>query len=235
MKSFGDTNIGYQRKRNEDAYWIDEERNLFIVCDGMGGHRGGNVASQMAVDIVSQHFTVEHLADVKVALREAINLANNKIREAGLQDEELRDMGTTITAAVIDQEKIIVAHVGDSSLYIIHEQQIRKLTNDHTLAEQMFMNGSLKKEDMRSNAFHHILTKALGSDTGVKPDIFEDKVQAGDWLMLCTDGLSNLVEMEEIPPILCKQHEPQRAVQELIDLALSRGGHDNITVVLSRI
>lgn len=235
MEAIGISHIGKIRKRNEDFFLIDQNRKLFMVCDGMGGHRGGNVASRMAVEVVNQSLHFNDITEIPEALRQAIQRANQEIRKTGQQNEEVREMGTTITAAVIDQGKIYFGHVGDSSLFIIRKDEIRKLTHDHTLAEKMFKEGLLKKEEMRDNAFNHVLTRALGSESQVHIDIDEDTVQAGDWVLLCTDGLSNLVEMWEIPALLEKQHEPQQAAQELIDLALSRGGHDNITVVLLRL
>lgn len=235
MDAVGITHIGLQRKRNEDAYLIDPNRNLLMVCDGMGGHRGGDVASRMAVEVIDQQFKYEQFADVPDSLHKAIMQANKKIWQFGQKNEEVREMGTTITAAVIEQDQIVVAHVGDSSLYIIRQQEIIKFTDDHTLAEQMLLDGLIKKEEIRSNAFNHILTRALGIESQVHIDIKKGTVKDGDWVLLCTDGLSNLVEMQEIPSLLSKQHEPQRAAQDLINLALNRGGHDNITVVLLRI
>lgn len=235
MKAVGITDIGLQRKRNEDAYLIDLNRKLFLVCDGMGGHRAGDVASRMAVDTIDQQFNYNHWNEVPDALHEAIKIANQNIWKAGQQDEAVREMGTTVTAAVINQGKIVIAHVGDSSLYIIRNLVIEKLTRDHTLAEQMLLDGLLKQEDMRSNAFNHILTRALGIDSQVNIDIIQENVQAGDWILLCTDGLSNLVDGQDILAILDNQHEPQEAAQELMDMALSRGGHDNITIVLVRL
>lgn len=235
MNAVGISDIGLQRKRNEDAFLIDHTRSLFMVCDGMGGHRGGDVASQMAIDIVDQYLVFDSFNEVPDALHKAIMTANQKIWQAGKQNEELSEMGTTVTAAVISEGKIIAAHVGDSSLYIIRGHDFKKLTRDHTLAEQMLKDGLLKKEEMRVNAFNHVLTRALGSEANVHIDLIEHTVQKGDWILLCTDGLSNLVEPQEMVDTLGKQHDPQRAAQTLIDLALSRGGHDNITVVLLHI
>jgi len=232
MNAAGISDIGLQRKRNEDAFLIDHTRNLFMVCDGMGGHRGGDVASQMAIDTVDQYLVFNCFSEVPDALREAIQHANHRIWQAGRQNEDVREMGTTITAAVIEEGKIVAAHVGDSSLFIIHNQDIRKLTSDHTLAEQMLKDGLLKKEEMRVNAFNHVLTRALGTEVHVRIDLIEDVVQNGDWVLLCTDGLSNLVEPQEIVAELEKHHDPQTAARAFIDLALSRGGHDNITIIL---
>lgn len=235
MKAFGITDIGLLRQRNEDAYLIDQNRNLFLVCDGMGGHKGGDVASRMAVDTVSQYFQYNCLAEVPQALIKALDLANQSIWDTGRQVEDVREMGTTITAAVIVQDQIVVAHVGDSSLYIIRDNDVIKVTEDHTLAEQMLKDGLLKHHEMRSNAFTHVLTRALGAECQVNIDIYQQKVQPEDWILLCTDGLSNLLDKQDILKLLRNQHEPSQAAQALTDMALSRGGHDNITIVLIRL
>lgn len=235
MKAFGITDIGLLRQRNEDAYLIDQDRNLFLVCDGMGGHKGGDVASRMAVDTVSRNFTYKSWSEVPAALQKAVEIANQAIWDTGRHDDGVREMGTTITAAVLSPEEIVVAHVGDSSLFIIRDQEIIKVTQDHTLAEQMFKDGLLQADEMRSNAFSHVLTRALGAECQVNIDLYHDKVQAGDWVLLCSDGLTNLLENHEIMELLRKQHEPPQAAQDLIKVALSRGGHDNITIVLLRL
>lgn len=235
MKAFGITDIGLQRQKNEDAYLIDQDRNLFLVCDGMGGHKGGDVASRMAIDTVSRHFIYNNWSEVTGALQKAIEIANQVIWDTGRHNEGVREMGTTITAAVVSTEEIVVGHVGDSSLFIVRDNKIIKITKDHTLAEQMFKDGLLKAEEMRYNAFNHVLTRALGVESKVKIDLYHDKVQTGDWILLCSDGLTNLLENHEILAILSIQHEPQQAARDLISMALSRGGHDNITIVLLRL
>lgn len=235
MKAFGITDIGLQRQRNEDAYLIDQDRNLFLVCDGMGGHKGGDVASRMAIDTVSRHFIYHNWSEVPRALQKAIEMANQVIWDTGRHNDGVKEMGTTITAAVVSTEEIVVAHVGDSSLFIIRDNKIIKITKDHTLAEQMFKDGLLKAEEMRYNAFNHVLTRALGAESKVKIDLYRDQVQAGDWILLCSDGLTNLLENHEILELLSIQHEPQQAARDLISMALNRGGHDNITIVLLRL
>ncbi len=235
MKAVGITDIGLLRQRNEDAYLIDLERKLFLVCDGMGGHKGGDVASRLAVDTVSKHFEYNTWDEVPICLQKAIGIANQSIWTTGQQDDTLQEMGTTLTAAVIGHEQIVVAHIGDSSLFIVHENDINKITRDHTLAEQMLQDGLLKPEERRSNSYSHILTRALGTEDQVTIDVYHKNVQAGDWILLCSDGLTNLVENAEIQEILSNQHEPQEAAQDLINMALDRGGHDNITIVLIRL
>lgn len=232
MKVVGLTNIGLVRKRNEDAYLIDTDRNLFMVCDGMGGHRGGDIASSLATETVNQELKFHDLSDLPEALQKAVQTANRTIWETGKRDEELNEMGTTITAAVLYEDQLLIAHVGDSSLLIIRDDEVIKPTFDHTLAEQMLKDGLIDKEDDRYKSFHHVLTRALGVDKQVDIDIHQIEVKTGDWILLCTDGLSNMIDQQEINTLLKGQHEPQEASQQLLDLAIARGGHDNITIVL---
>lgn len=235
MKVVGISNIGLVRKRNEDAYLIDLSRNLFLVCDGMGGHRGGDIASSLAVDTVNKELSYGDRDDIPEALLQAVQAANRIIWETGKRDEELQEMGTTITAAVLIDEQLVIAHVGDSSLFIIRDSECIKPTIDHTLSEQMRKDGLVSKEDDRYKSFNHVLTRALGVDRRVTIDIYQEHVQTNDWILLCTDGLTNLVSELEISTLLRDQHEPQEASQQLMELALARGGHDNITIVLIRL
>jgi protein phosphatase len=232
MKVVGLTNIGLVRKRNEDAYLIDTDRGLFLVCDGMGGHRGGDIASKLATETVNKELKYNDLSDLPGALKKAVETANRTIWEAGKRDEELNEMGTTITAAVLCEEQLTIAHVGDSSLLIIRADEVIKPTCDHTLAEQMLKDGLIDKDDDRYKSYHHVLTRALGVDKQVDIDMHQIEVQTGDWVLLCTDGLSNMIDQQEILNLLKEQHEPQAVGQQLLDLALARGGHDNITIVL---
>ncbi|HNX93093.1 MAG TPA: Stp1/IreP family PP2C-type Ser/Thr phosphatase [Syntrophomonas sp.] len=232
MKVVGITDIGLVRKRNEDNYLIDTERNLFLVCDGMGGHFGGDIASRLATETINKELVFNGISDLPEALENAVQTANHVIWETGQSDAELNEMGTTVTAAVMCDDQLLIAHVGDSSLFIIHDNEITKPTCDHTLAEHMRKDGIIGKDDERYKSFHHVLTRALGVDNEVEIDIYQLKVMKDDWILLCTDGLSNLVEQYEIKDLLKDKNEPQEACQQLLDLALARGGYDNITMIL---
>ncbi|MBP1760646.1 MAG: Protein serine/threonine phosphatase PrpC, regulation of stationary phase [Firmicutes bacterium] len=232
MKVVGITDIGLVRKRNEDNYLIDTGRNLFLVCDGMGGHFGGDIASRLATETINRELVFNSIADLPEALEKAVQTANRIIWETGQADAELNEMGTTVTAAVLCDDQLLIAHVGDSSLFIIHDNEIIKPTSDHTLAEHMRRDGLIVKDDERYKSFHHVLTRALGIDKKVDIDINQIKVMKNDWILLCTDGLSNLVEQDEIKDLLKNKNEPQEACQQLLELALARGGYDNITMIL---
>jgi len=232
MKIAGITDIGLVRKRNEDNYLIDTERNLFLVCDGMGGHFGGDIASRLATETINKELVFKDISDLPAALEKTVQTANRIIWETGQSDAELNEMGTTVTAAVMCDDQLLIAHVGDSSLFIFREDEIIKPTNDHTLAEHMRKDGLFEKEDDRYKSFHHVLTRALGIDKTVDIDIHQLDVRQGDWILLCTDGLSNMIEIQEINNMLKNENEPQEVCQNLMKLALYRGGYDNITMIL---
>ncbi|MDD4801614.1 MAG: Stp1/IreP family PP2C-type Ser/Thr phosphatase [Syntrophomonas sp.] len=232
MRVFGISDIGLHRKRNEDHFLIDQEKNFFVVCDGMGGHKGGDVASQLAIDTVQKNFNYNHAEEIIPNLVNAVNSANRIIWEKGKIDNTLCDMGTTITASVVYGGQLVIAHVGDSSLFINKNGQLKRITLNHTLAEQMLLDGLLKNEDMRSNIYNHILTRAVGVENQVEVDIYEEEIQAGDWVLMCTDGLTDLLEDNDISIIMNRAEDPEKAARELLELALQKGGYDNITIVL---
>lgn len=232
MKVIGLTDIGLVRKRNEDNYLIDTNRNLFVVCDGMGGHLGGDTASRLAIETIKKELVFKDVSEFPEALEKAVQSANRIIWEAGQSAADLNEMGTTLTAASIHGNTLWIAHVGDSSLLIIRGDEIIKLTNDHTLAEHMRKDGLISEDDERYKSFHHVLVRALGVDKNVEIDVHQITVSQGDWILLCTDGLSNLVNQQEIKETLKNENEPQTACQQLLALALARGGYDNITMIL---
>jgi len=235
MRVVGITDIGLHRKRNEDQFFIDEDRRIFVVCDGMGGHKGGDVASRLAVETIQENLVFSVADQIIPSLQSVAKLANQIIWEKGQSDEALYEMGTTLTVAVIHDGSIVVAHVGDSSLYLFKEDQLIKVTQDHTLAQQMFSDGVLKSEDMRSNVYNHVLTRAVGVESQVELDIYQEEIQTGDWVLMCTDGLTDLLEDDAIRELIKAANDPQKAAQELLNLALSKGGYDNITIVLLRV
>jgi protein phosphatase len=170
--------------------------------------------------------------DIVPGLLGAVKEANRAVYEKGQSDESLYEMGTTLTAAVIYDGSLVIAHVGDSSLFLYQEGKLRKITRDHTLAEQMLSDGLLMQEDMKSNGYNHVLTRAVGVESQVEVDIYQLEVTKGDWILLSTDGLTDLVTDKEICEYLESADDPQDTAQALVDLALRKGGYDNITIVL---
>ena len=232
MRVVAITDIGLKRKRNEDRYLMDTKRQLFVVCDGMGGHKGGDVASTLAVDTLNDSFDAKEEKDISSSLLQSVEKANALIWKMGQADSELHEMGTTITAAVIYDDHLYIAHVGDSSLFIIRDQSIHKVSQDHTLAEQMIRDGLMKREDEHLNRYHHVLTRALGVDQKIEVDLYTEKILTGDQILLCTDGLTDLLEEQEIAQRVQMHEYPEEVVEELVTQALDKGGHDNITIIL---
>lgn len=226
------TNIGQVRNKNQDRYLIDEARGLFVICDGMGGHKAGEVAAQIGIDTLAQFFANKEETSPADDLVSAILEANRLIYLQGRKYEELRDMGTTITVALIRGEFLYVASVGDSSLFVINESGINKITEDHTLAEELVREGLLSARSHSVNRYRHVLTRALGMEETVMVDLRSVVIKEGDYIVMSSDGLTDLVEPEEIERIVKTHENLDLAAERLVDLAMERGGHDNITVIL---
>lgn len=232
MNAVGNSNIGLIRKRNEDSYMLVDRLGLYVVCDGMGGHRGGDIASQMAIAVINDEIDkLDSLSPVK--LNEIIKKANYEIWINGQSNPEYYEMGTTITAALIHNHYLHVSHVGDSRLYLLRKNTIKCITRDHTLAEEMVDNGLLTKQELPQCSYNHILTRALGVSDDLEIDSYSEVLSGGDIILLSTDGLSDMLTDEDILSVV-KKHSAslESAVDSLIVLANERGGYDNITAVL---
>lgn len=221
------SDIGRMRQRNEDAYLVKD--SLFVVADGMGGHRGGDVASTLAVE------SIESGASAKVTLEELvaeIQKANRAVLERGEADRDLRGMGTTITAVIAEDAKAHVAHVGDSRAYLLRDGALQQLTEDHTLVQRMVREGRLTEDEAAHHPQRSVLTRALGVDEDIPVDELSLDVHPGDRLLLCSDGLTSMVDRGRIQKILERERDPQAACDKLIDAANRAGGDDNITVIV---
>jgi protein phosphatase len=205
---------------------------LFAVCDGMGGHKGGEVASRLAIQTITDKVSFKTVDEARESLTKAIEKANEIIHHEGLENSDLQDMGTTVTAVAIVNDQMVAAHVGDSSLFLIQGNSVIKITRDHTLAEKMVTDGLLNPEEIKRNAYNHILTRAVGTTENIIIDIFVREITRGDIILLCTDGLTDLLDERDIKQIVADQNDLNQAAQDLINLALNRGGHDNITTIL---
>lgn len=236
LKTFSKTDIGRKRKLNQDNVYSCEVPlgnlpNLFIVCDGMGGHKAGDFASAYAVKAIEREVMLcEEKAPIKI-LRSAIECANSEIFEKAASDENLRGMGTTAVVATIDDETLIVANVGDSRLYLI-DDGIEQITKDHSLVEEMIRIGELDRSAAREHPDKNIITRALGVADKVEVDFFEVDLKKGDIILMCSDGLTNMVEDEDIRRVVKAQRDVVQIVEELIKVANHNGGNDNIGVVV---
>ncbi|HZQ18465.1 MAG TPA: Stp1/IreP family PP2C-type Ser/Thr phosphatase [Terriglobales bacterium] len=239
------TDVGCVRENNEDSYiyWEPEGDELStglgrlaIVADGMGGYRGGEIASQLAVETVKDVYAHSGESDVQECLLSAFSEAHRRIRERARANPELSEMGTTCTALVLTDGQAHFAHVGDSRLYFLSERKLRLLTRDHTLMARWIENGVISSEEAETHPQRHVLTAALGVAEGIQPDSSPEaiQVQPGDVLMLCTDGLWGQVKEDEIQRTI-STCSPADACRILCDLAKQRGGPDNITLQILRI
>jgi protein phosphatase len=223
------TDTGRIRDGNEDSYLVQEP--LFVVADGMGGHSAGEVASATAIEVIKDR-SAEASASQPETLAAIVRDANQAIRERAEQDSSLRGMGTTCTLALIEGSHVQIAHVGDSRAYLFREGQLSQLTEDHTLVSRMVSEGRLRAEDAEHHPQRSIITRALGTEPDVEVDLLSFEVVPGDRLMLCSDGLSSMINFDTIKEILGRVSESQAAADQLVEAANEAGGEDNITVVL---
>jgi len=222
------TDVGLMREHNEDCCVIGE--NFAVVADGMGGHNKGEVASQMTVDVL-----YEKLHGVKQITTElvcdAVSEANRAVYEESVSNPECNGMGTTVVVAVWDDKKVIVGHIGDSRAYEIVKSEIKLLTKDHTLVQELIDEGKLNEEDAEAYPDKHVITRAVGTDLVESPDVQELKRRKNQWLILCSDGLSNYVNEDMIKECVEKYNDADKITESLIEMANTGGGADNITVV----
>jgi len=221
------TDVGRVREGNEDAYLVDDAMGLVAVADGMGGHRAGEVASATALEALRSAITHGR------PLRESMEDANEAVFTKSLTDEELRGMGTTLTAAtLVTGGTVLVGHVGDSRAYLLHDGELRQVTVDHSLVEELVREGRLTADEAAVHPQRSIITRALGVDASVEVDVYPVELAPGDRLLLCSDGLTGMVQAETIAATLRREEDPARAAAALIDAANVAGGEDNITAVV---
>lgn len=236
------TDAGKLRKENEDSFCHQKLKNgleLFAVADGMGGYNAGEVASNIAVKVVSEYCTQHIEDDVKSddvihILDDAIAKANKVIYDESIKNKDYSGMGTTIVAAITNGEDMIIAHVGDSRAYILKDNSLNKLTNDHSLVAEMVRDGMITEDEAQRHPKKNIITRALGTDENVKVDIQKIHISMDDTVLLCTDGLSNMIEDKIIEQMLIKNSDVNKCARELVDLANKLGGRDNITVIIAK-
>lgn len=227
MKSLLRTDVGLVRKVNEDSAYIGE--GLFILCDGMGGHQAGDVASKLTIDQISG--SLQNQEPSVGALLRAIARTNEYVCERSRGDYKLRGMGTTLTALWASQEQMLIAQIGDSRAYLLRGGVLRQCTHDHSMVAELVRMGKLTQDEARSHPHKNLVTRALGTDQKVDADIFEIGRCAGDRWLLCSDGLNDQVTDAEIAMLLANK-SLYNAADALISLALERGAPDNITIII---
>ena len=240
MQSWGLTDKGCVRKMNQDAYelqQLDRSSLLCVVCDGMGGARSGNVASSLAVDVFSKEIQRRWVSGIEwdradQLMKSAVRLANFAGYDQAKQFEEYRGMGTTLVAALIRGLKVSLVNVGDSRAYFINQNGIRQITKDHSVVQMMVDRGELTAEMAKRYPGKNLITRAVGTESSVVCDVYRQELSRGDYLLLCSDGLSNLLDDQEILFEVVHGVNKGRCCQRLLDIAVSRGAPDNVTCVL---
>lgn len=231
------TDVGRRRDHNEDAmttFRASDGAQVLVVADGMGGHAAGEVASEIAIKVLSRDLSA-HAYDPAEALRISIEAANREIWQESESDASKQGMGSTIVAAIVLQDKAYFANAGDSPAYLVRNGETEQITHDHGLVAEQVAAGVISSEDAEKHPFRHILTRCLGADEHVEVELYAPVVlQTSDTLVLCSDGLTEHVSKQEIAE-LSTSDDPNIIAKELIDLANSRGGHDNITVIVARV
>lgn len=235
------TNKGMERPRNEDScYAASRSYHAFmVVADGMGGHRAGNIASEIAAKEAERAWQRADLEGLlpgegsRTFITGFIDKANRRILDQAEKSLTEKGMGTTVTAALLCGARLTIGHVGDSRAYNISDGKISQLTKDHSFLEQMIETGRITAEEARTHPKRHILTRALGISPDLKIDVDELEVEFGSTLLLCTDGLTNMLRDEEILAVVQTKPDPQHIAETLVKMANERGGHDNITVIVA--
>ena len=243
MRSVGRTDIGLVRKVNEDSFLCEmledgDGSYLYIVADGMGGHNAGEVASSMAVQEVASHIR-ENIGLLKLGdkeirdlIRNAIVYANEKIYKTSIIRSNCLGMGTTLSMVLVRDNRIYIGHVGDSRIYLIRENIISRLTEDHSLVAELVKAGTIKPEEANNHPQKNVITRALGTEYTIEPDVSQCDIQNDDFILICTDGLSNAVYEKDMAYVLSNTSDLNEACELLIDKAKEKGGFDNITAVI---
>lgn len=229
----GLTDVGRRRENNQDQLLVDEQRDVYAIADGMGGHAAGEVASSIAIQALAETIKNNSEEEANQFLVDAFQEGNRRICESVLARGEWRGMGTTIVALVRREDRVIIGHVGDSRSYVLRDGALIQLTDDHSwVAEQVRM-GLLTNEEAHKHPMRNIVTRAMGNRLELEVDVSEQPIRPGDVFLLCSDGLNSMLGDEQISEILSRhQDDPVEACRALIDAANERGGDDNITVIV---
>ena len=237
MKSYSITDVGQKRTVNQDFVFTSENPvgnlpNLFVVADGMGGHKAGDFASSYAVEVLLSTIREDENSNPVKIIRAAIENANTQLLREASDNEAMSGMGTTMVLVTIVGHYAYVANVGDSRLYLIDEDKISQITKDHSLVEEMVRMGEISRDDARNHPDKNIITRALGAGRDVDVDFFDIRLTPGDILLLCSDGLSNMVPDEDIRQVIMTSETLEETGRRLVSMANDNGGRDNIAVVL---
>ncbi len=229
----GLSDVGRERDHNEDSYAVEEDLGLFIVCDGMGGHQAGEVASALAITTVVEHVRTHEGGDRLAVLADATRMANARVIEEGARNRRRKGMGSTLVAMIRDADDMGIAHVGDSRCYRFRDGRIERMTRDHSLIEELAGDDPIAHAAL--GGYSNVITRAIGTAPDTEPDLRREKLREGDIFLLCSDGLSGVVKDHEIQKILARGGDLAERCRELIQSANDGGGPDNISSILVRV
>lgn len=238
ITSAGRTDVGVIRSGNEDSYLMVPDRGIFIVADGMGGHAAGEVASEMAVKFVAQELdSLRGLSDQQVAdrMQTAIRAANGAIYQRTLTEHDKRGMGTTVTALTLFENRFLIGQVGDSRAYLLRDSKLTQVTKDHSYVQEQVDAGYLTPEQARTHPYSNVITRCVGANGDVAPDLYSGAVKPRDLFLLASDGLTGMLEDYQLAELLSPERMPEEEVDALITEANRHGGLDNITAIIVRI
>lgn len=229
------TDVGLKRENNQDTFLLDPDLGLYIVADGMGGHSGGEVASALAAqtvkDTIQESFDKESGVDARELLIRAYKKASQRVHEESQRRPELSGMGTTMVVALIRDDNVYIGNVGDSRAYLSTSEGYWQLTEDHSLVNEEIRSGRITEAQAKNYFAKNVITRSVGFESEVNPDVIQKKIKVGDTIVICSDGLSGLVPDQKISEVT-RNFPPNEVVPILIDLAKSNGGDDNVTVLL---
>ena len=236
MRSYGVTDIGRNRNTNQDYIFYSDEPvgmlpNLYIVADGMGGHNAGDYASSFSVNRFVELVREREDSHMVLAMREAIEIVNEELFIKGTVEEECKGMGTTFVAAVMDGNIMYIMNIGDSRLYVV-DRELTQVTMDHSLVEELIRSGELNREEAKDNPIKNVITRAVGVEKHIIPDFFEVSLHRQEYILLCSDGLTNMVDEDEIMEIIEEEKEAKQIVEKLVERANFYGGRDNISAIV---
>jgi protein phosphatase len=232
------THTGMIRAGNEDSYFSDLSHGLFVVADGMGGHAAGEVASEMAVHILSDELRDSHALPDEAArqrVEQSLQRANQAIYQRTLTEVDKQGMGTTVCVLLIRGGRYLIGHVGDSRIYMLRDGALRQLTKDHSYVQEQVDAGVLTPEQARYHPYSNVITRCVGANTDVQPDVYAGEIQRGDTFLVASDGLTGMVDDRRLQQLLQARASAQRVVDALIAEANGRGGLDNITAIVVRV
>ena len=232
------THTGMIRTGNEDSFFSDLPHGLFVVADGMGGHAAGEVASEMAVQILSDELRDAHVLAEDAARRlveQSVQRANQAIYQRTLTEVDKQGMGTTVCVLLVRGRKYLIGHVGDSRIYVLRDGVLRQLTKDHSYVQEQVDAGVLTPEQARYHPYSNVITRCVGANTDVQPDLYMGEIQGGDTFLIASDGLTGMVDDRRLQQLLQARASAQRVVDALIAEANGRGGLDNITAIVVRV